>query len=118
MDNTKLLLLFVVLTAAQILSWYQSNSLIMWEWVKEHSVPIIMCSSPFVGLLFAYGTKIGYEVLGTLWAIRFSAFAVGYLVFIVLAWFHFDESPFTLKNLVTSILCFLLLGVQIFWKTN
>ena len=114
--NTKLLLLLVIITAAQIISWYQSNSMIMWDWVKEHSLPIIICSSPIVGLLFAYGTKMGYEVLESVWAIRFSAFAVGYIVFIVLAWIHFDESPFTAKNLITSLLCFSLLGIQIFWK--
>jgi len=114
--NTKLLLLLMIITAAQIISWYQSNSMIMWDWVKEHSLPIIICSSPIVGLLFAYGTKMGYEVLESVWAIRFSAFAVGYIVFIVLAWIHFDESPFTAKNLITSLLCFSLLGIQIFWK--
>lgn len=116
--NTKLLLLFALLMLAQVMSWYQSNSMIMWESVKKYSIPIIMFSSPIIGLLFAYGTKMGYEVLESLWAIRFSAFAVGYLVFIVLAWVHFDESPFTLKNLITSLLCFTVLGLQIFWKTD
>jgi len=116
--NTKLLLLFVLLVFAQVISWYQSNSMIMWESVKKYSVPIIIFSSPIVGLLFAYGTKVGYEVLESLWAIRFSAFAVGYLVFIVLAWAHFEESPFTLKNLITTVLCFALIGVQMLWQTN
>ena len=116
--NTKLLLLFLAIVSAQIMSWYQSNSMIMWEWVKQHSLPIIVITSPFIGILFAYATKMGYEVLESLWAIRFSAFAVGYLVFIVLAWIHFDESPFTAKNMITTLLCFSLLGIQIFWKTN
>ena len=116
--NTKLLLLFVLLVFAQVISWYQSNSMIMWESVKKYSVPIIIFSSPIVGLLFAYGTKVGYEVLESLWAIRFTAFAVGYLVFIVIAWAHFEESPFTLKNLITTVLCCALIGVQMLWQTN
>ena len=98
--NTKLLLLFVMLVLAQVISWYQSNSMIMWESIKKYIVPVIIVSSPIVGLLFAYCTKMGYEVLESVWAIRFSAFAVGYLVFIALAWIHFEESPFTLKNLL------------------
>ena len=116
--NTKLLLFFVLLVFAQVMSWYQSNSMIMWDSIKKYSVPIIIFTSPFIGLLFAYGTKVGYEVLESLWAIRFSAFAVGYLVFIVLAWVHFEESPFTLKNLITTVLCFALIGIQMFWKSN
>ena len=114
--NTKLLLLFFAIVSAQIMSWYQSNSMIMWEWVKQHSLPIIVITSPFIGILFAYATKMGYEVLESLWAIRFSAFAVGYLVFIILAWIHFDESPFTAKNMITTLLCFSLLVFRFFGK--
>ena len=115
--NYKLLTLYIVIViAAQFVSWYQSNSLILWDWLKDNYIPIVVCSSPFVGLGFAYATKVGYEVLGSLWAVRFSAFSIGYLVFIFLAWYHLDEDPFSLKNIITSILCFALLGIQIFWK--
>jgi len=112
----KIVYLFVLITLAQLISWYQSNSLLLWDWLKENYIPVVVCTSPIVGLLFAYATKLGYEVLGTLWAVRFTAFSVGYLVFIALAWYHFDEDPFSYKNIVTSILCFALLGVQILWK--
>ena len=115
--NYKLLTLYIVIViAAQFVSWYQSNSLILWNWLKDNYIPIVVCSSPFVGLGFAYATKVGYEVLGSLWAVRFSAFSIGYLVFIFLSWYHLGEDPFSLKNIITSILCFALLGIQIFWK--
>jgi len=114
--NMKMVLYFGLIVMAQIVSWYQSNSLLLWDWLKENYIPVVVCSSPFVGLMFAYGTKMGYEALGSLWAVRFSAFSIGYLVFIVLAWYHLGEQPFSMKNIVTSILCFCLLGVQIFWK--
>lgn len=115
--NYKLLLTyFLIIVGAQLVSWYQSNSLILWNWLKENYIPIVVATSPFVGLAFAYGTKVGYEVMGSLWAVRFSAFAIGYLVFIFLAWYHLGENPFSMKNIVTSILCFALLGVQILWK--
>lgn len=116
MNYRLLIAYFMIVCAAQFVSWYQSNSLILWDWLKENYIPVVIVTSPFVGLAFAYGTKIGYEVLGSLWAVRFSAFSIGYLVFIFLAWYHFDENPFSMKNIVTSILCFALLGVQILWK--
>ena len=116
MDWKALIVFLSMVTMAQYVSWYQSNSLILWDWLKQHYILAIVLTAPFVGLAFAYATKIGYEVLGTLWAVRFSAFAIGYLVFIVLAWYHFDESPFSMKNIITSILCFAVLGVQILWK--
>ena len=115
--NYKLLALyFVIIVTAQIIAWYQSNSLLLWSWLKDNYIPVVVCTSPFVGLGFAYGTKIGHDALGSLWAVRFSAFAIGYLVFIFLAWYHLGETAFTAKNIVTSLLCFSLLGVQIFWK--
>ena len=116
MNYRLLALYFVIIIAAQFVSWYQSNSLLLWGWLKNNYVPIIICTSPFVGLAFAYATKMGYDVLGSAWAVRFSAFAVGYLVFIFLAWYHLGENPFSVKNIVTSLLCFALLAVQAFWK--
>ena len=105
--NYKLLsFYFLIIVAAQFVAWYQSNSLLLWDWLKNNYIPVVVCTSPVVGLCFAYGTKVG----------RFSAFAIGYLVFIFLAWYHLGESPFSPKNIVTSLLCFSLLGVQVFWK--
>lgn len=116
MDNTKLLLLIVSVLSAQIISWYQSNSLLLWDWLKDNYLVSVVLLSPIVGFLYVYANKIGYEILGSLWAIRLSIFSVGYLVFTVLAWVHFEESPFTIKNVITSLLCFTILGIQIFWK--
>tara|TARA_Y100001937_G_C7083148_1_gene314020 strand:- start:847 stop:1197 length:351 start_codon:yes stop_codon:yes gene_type:complete len=115
--NYKLLsFYFLIIVAAQFVAWYQSNSLLLWDWLKNNYIPVVVCTSPVVGLCFAYGTKVGHDVMGSLWAVRFSAFAIGYLVFIFLAWYHLGESPFSPKNIVTSLLCFSLLGVQVFWK--
>lgn len=116
MNYRMLAIYFLILVVAQFVSWYQSNSLILWDWLRQNYVPVVVLSSPFVGLAFAYATKIGYDTLGSLWAVRFSAFSIGYLVFIFLAWYHLGENPFSPKNIVTSILCFALLGIQIFWK--
>ena len=112
----RLIYYFIIIIVAQFISWYQSNSIILGGWLKDNYVPIVVVTSPFVGLAFAYGTKVGYDVLGSLWAVRFSAFSIGYLVFSVLAWSHLGENPFSPKNIVTSILCFAILGIQIFWK--
>jgi len=115
--NYRLLLLyFSIIVTAQCIAWYQSNSLLLWEWLKDNYIPIVICTSPIVGLCFAYSTKVGYDVLGSLWAVRFSGFAIGYLVFIGLAWYHLGENPLSLKNIITSLLCFSLLAVQILWK--
>ena len=116
MNYRLLILYFFIIAMAQGIAWYQSNSLLLWNWLKDNYIPIVICTSPVVGLAFAYSTKIGYDVLGSLWAVRFSAFAIGYLVFIVLAWYHLGENPLSLKNIVTSLLCFALMAVQILWK--
>ena len=116
MNYKMLFAFFLLVVLAQVASWYSSNSLILWEWLKKNYIPVVIVTSPFVGLAFAYATKVGFEVLGSLWAVRFSAFSIGYLVFIFLTWYHLGEDPFSLKNIITSVLCFALLGIQIFWR--
>ena len=114
--NLKILGMLILFTIAQIVSWYQSNSLLLNDWLKDNFIYVCLVLAPITGILFAYGTKVGYEAIGTLWSVRFSAFAVGYLTFIVLTWYHLGEDPFTWKNIVTSLLCFAILAVQAFWK--
>lgn len=112
----RLVLFLAVIMSAQVISWYQTNTLLINEWVKNNLVLFAIVLSPIVGVLFTYSTKLGFEVLGTLWAVRFTAFALGYLVFVFLSWYHLGEDPFTLKNIVTSALCFAILAVQMFWR--
>jgi len=101
---------------AQTLAWFQSNSLIISEWTAKNYIALVLILSPFAGLAFTLGTKYLYSSLEQLWAVRFIGFASGYMIFIPLTWWFFGESPFTMKNLASIILCTALIAIQILWK--
>jgi hypothetical protein len=114
--KTGIIIGIVCFAMAQIIAWFSSNALILSERTARHYIPMIVILSPLTGLGFAFGTKHLYDSIDELWAVRFFAFAIGYLIFIPLAWWFFDESPLTIKNVVSTLLCLTLISVQVFWK--
>ena len=101
---------------AQTLAWFQTNGLLLNKWLSEHVVLTSIVLGPIVGVLFAYGTKIIYSQTDALWVTRFLGFASGYMIFIPLTWYFFGEDPFTLKNIISLLLCVTLVLVQFLMK--
>ena len=107
----KLIFGIALFTIAQTLAWFQSNSGILGEPFKSNYLWIALIFGPIVSVLFAHATMYLYESLN-LWSIRFITFGIGYLIFIPLTWYFLGEEIFTLKNLISFILCVTLLSVQ------
>ena len=95
MDH-RLIIGFLLFTAAQTVAWYQLNSQFVWEFWK--------------------GTKNIYEASDALWPSRFLAFSSGMIVFTSLTWIHLNESPFTLKTTLCIILACMIIAIQVFMK--
>ena len=107
------MLLFLV---GQTLAWFQSNSGIIAEENATKAMWIAAAFAPLTTLSFAYGTKLMYENMDSLWSIRFITFGIGYLVFIPLTWYFLGEEMFTAKNGISLLLCLALLLIQAFMK--
>ena len=105
--------MFVV---AQTVAWFQTNGPIISKWMANHIVLTAMVLGPFIGVFFAYGTKMIFEETGKLWVARFLGFASGYMVFIPLTWLFLSETPFTLKNILSIILCCMIVAIQLLMK--
>lgn len=105
--------LFIV---GQIMAWFQSNSGIITEEDATKAMLIAACFAPITTLAFAYGTKLMYEEMESLWSIRFITFGIGYLVFIPLTWHFLGEEMFTIKNGISFCLAIILLFVQAFME--
>ena len=104
--------LFIV---GQIVAWFQSNSGILSEPFKTNYVLIALVLGPIVSLLFVHATIMLYETM-PLWSIRFVTFGIGYLVFIPLTWYFLGEEVFTLKNIISFLLCCAIISIQFFMK--
>ena len=114
-EQMRALFAVILFTAAQILAWFQSNSGIIGEPFKSNYVWIAVIFGPIVSLLFAHATIMLYESM-PLWSIRFVTFAIGYLIFIPLTWYFLGEEVFTLKNILSFLLCCVLISIQFFMK--
>lgn len=104
--------LFIV---GQIVAWFQSNSGIIGEPFKSNYVLIAIVLGPIVSLLFVHATIMLYETM-PLWSIRFVTFAIGYLIFIPLTWYFLGEEVFTLKNIISFLLCCAIISIQFLMK--
>lgn len=107
---------FIMLTLAQILSWFQSNMKILPDTFSNNMIIFAIVISPIISLLFANGVEKLYESDLSLFSIRFIAFGLGYLIFIPLTWYFFGEEIMTLKNIVSFLLCLTLIGIQFYLK--
>ena len=105
----------VLFAIAQVLAWFQSNSGILGEPFKSNYVWIALVFGPIVSLLFSTATIYLYEHM-QLWSIRFITFGIGYLVFIPLTWYFLGEEVFTLKNIISFLLCLTLISIQFLIK--
>jgi len=103
--------LFVI---GQIMAWFQSNSGIIAEENATKAMLFAACFAPITTLAFAYGTKLMYAEMDSLWSIRFITFGIGYLIFIPLTWYFLGEEMFTAKNGISLLLCLVLLLIQAF----
>jgi len=107
---------FLLFTAAQTIAWYQLNSQFVWDFWKDKALLASCTFAIPVSLLFWYGTKNTYEATDALWPSRFLAFSSGMMVFTALTWIHLNESPFSLKTMLCIALSFVIIAIQVFMK--
>ena len=101
---------------AQSVAWFQTNGLLISDWMSKNVILTSIIMGPLVAFFFAHGTKFLYAETEQLWSARFLGFASGYIIFIPLTWYFFGETPFTLKNIVSFLLCVALISVQFIMK--
>ena len=98
-----------------IFIWIQINGQFVWKWVEEHPIIVSAFGMPISWLLIIATKHIVDAFDGQIWPGRFIGFSIGMVVFAILAYSIMGEG-LTNKTLVSLVLCFFLLGVQILWK--
>ena len=104
---------------AHLLAFYQLNGQFLksTDWFKNNTF-LVAAFGVIVSYFYIYGTK--YTVAGMgglLWPARFIGFSIGMLLYAILINYHFNEG-ITTKTFVSLILCLILIGIQVLWKTN
>lgn len=99
----------------QIGSFLQLQGSIKYGWTEKYlwilllsSIPISFCYIKSVQLYVG-----GFD--GQIWPSRLIGFALGIVIFTLMSWMLFKEQ-LTLKTIVSLMLAFLIVVVQLFWK--
>ena len=92
---------FLLFTAAQTVAWYQLNSQFVWDFWKDRAI---------LASLNIYASS------EQLWTCRFLGFASGMIIFPILTWIHLNESMFTLKTILCLVLSSIIMAIQVFMK--
>ena len=110
-------LTFVLLAmTAQVFVWFQSNSQLFWEFWKDRYLLSAALFGVPSSILFWYTTTLAYKHFGNLWSVRFLMFGLSYVTFPLMTYFLAGESFLTPKTIVCTMLSFVIIGIQFFWK--
>ena len=112
-----LILCILTFTLVQILTWFQLNGQFIWKYCKDNPLILSLVGIP-MSYLFILGTKYTVWAFGDLlWPARFIGFSIGMLQYALFVNYYFSEGM-NLKTWVSLSLCFVLIGIQVLWKTT
>jgi multidrug transporter EmrE-like cation transporter len=114
-DKEKLIIGIVFGVMGQVLTFFQLQGQIKYEWLRNHYYLLLLLGIP-ISALFMYSVKnmvIAYG--GEMWPSRLIGFSLGTIVFSYFSVTLFGE-PLTLKTIICLALSILILLVQLFMK--
>ena len=111
----KLIIGLALTVLAHIFSFVQLQGQFKYEWMKSNNWFMIALGIP-ISYLYILSVKYLVETFdGDMWPSRLLGFAVGAIVFTVMAKCWFDEA-FTVKTGVCLGLACCILAIQMLWK--
>ena len=117
MEFGKLLLGAFWFILGHVAVFFQLNGQFKWEWFKNNEF-ILACCGLFISFFYIWGTKYTVEGFGgLLWPTRFVGFAIGISVYAAGVSYLFKET-INAKTFVSLVLCFILISIQVLWKTE
>jgi hypothetical protein len=115
MNYKHIAIAFTMFLIGQIVVWVQVNGPMIWDWAKTYKYLLMLLGVP-ITWLFMRATEYsvsGFE--GLFWPGRFVSFVAGIFIFTCMTYMFRDEA-INLKTMVSLVLAFGLIIVQLFWK--
>jgi len=110
----KLAYLFLLVIFQGVLIWYHLNLPKIYDWWKDNPGINICIFGPIIIYVGYYYWQMALDYFESLWACRFFGFSVNTIIFALMTWCYFLESPFELKTALCIFLAFLIVLIQIF----
>ena len=99
---------------AQITTFIQLQGQIAWKFPRENPLIMMLLGLP-ISFIFIKTTKMFNEHYDANWPGRLIGFGVGVIIFTIMSWLMFQESP-TPKTLTCLGLGIIIVLIKIFWK--
>ena len=115
MDISKILLATLFMTLGQIGSFMQLQGSIKYGWSEKYLWLLLLSGIP-ISWLYIKSVNLSVQGFGgQIWPSRLVGFALGVVIFTILSSVLFQEH-LNLKTVISLILAFTIVGIQIFWK--
>ena len=115
MDIAKILLATLFMTLGQIGSFMQLQGSIKYGWSEKYLWLLLLSGIPISWLYIKSVNLYVQGFGGQIWPSRLVGFALGVVIFTILSSVLFQEH-LNLKTVISLILAFTIVGIQIFWK--
>ena len=112
----KLIIATILFVLGQTITWFSSYSQFVWEWAALNPITIALITAIPAALCFIYGIRYAYEFFDSGWGPRFYIFSLSFLVMPTLILYFMNESFFTIKNILSTILAFTIVYIQMRFK--
>ena len=112
----KLIIATLLFILGQGITWFSSYSQFIWDWAAQRPVTISLVTAIPASLCFNFGIRYAYEFFQNGWGPRFYIFSLSFVIMPVLFWYFMHESFFTFKNIVSTILAFAIVYIQMRYK--
>tara|TARA_B110000037_G_scaffold147722_1_gene166843 strand:- start:223 stop:582 length:360 start_codon:yes stop_codon:yes gene_type:complete len=97
--------------------FFQLNGQFKWDWFRKNEF-IVASTGLIISYFYIWGTKYTVDAFnGLLWPARFVGFSIGISIYAIGVNYLFKEG-ITNKTFVSLILCFILVLIQVLWKTK
>ncbi len=110
LDKLYLALICYVLGSTGV--FFQHNLQFINDWWKDKTTLNVLIFSIPVGFFYLKAWTYFVHELGSVWSARFCFFGFSYLVFPLLAYVFLNETPFTLKTALCTILSIVIILIQ------
>lgn len=115
MDIYKILLATFFMILGQIGSFMQLQGSIKYGWSEKYLWLLLLSGIPISWLYIKSVNLYVQGFGGQIWPSRLVGFALGVVIFTILSSVLFQEH-LNLKTVISLILAFTIVGIQIFWK--
>ena len=112
MINTNIIIGASLFVVGHVLAWYTHNLQFVSDFWKNRPILSNVLFGLPCGLIFWYGTKYIMIETEELWTSRFIAFSLSYLTFPLMTWYYLNESMFTPKTIICTLLAVMIILVQ------